>query len=223
MTGKRDEIDRLLAQSQPRSNPITRPRMPLHRSAARSLKEWASSQVSAYRIGLVLGYVAMIYFGTSALVAGIPAFQIAAPEWWTPVWAWTVMLGGLVAGIGAIRAGAEPITREVRIFNWIELFGAIALFLTIGGYAVMLLILGYVYGDEARASVGSGFFALSVHPAVRVFWLILRPRFIALKPRDDPQQIKVPSGHALFKINDEGHPIAIITTAVAAQKTETKV
>jgi hypothetical protein len=137
---------------------------------------WARGQVAAYRIGLVLGYLSMIYFGTSAFIAGVPTFDITAPRGWTPIWSVIVVVGGLTAAIGAIRAGTEPVTREIRIFNRIELGGAIALFLTLGTYAVLLLILGYGFGDAARAASGAGFMALGVHPAVRMVWLIFRPR-----------------------------------------------
>jgi hypothetical protein len=138
---------------------------------------WASSQVAAYRLGLVLGYVGMVYFGSHAFFAGIVAFTFTTPwAFWTPVWASLVILGGLVAAIGAIRAGTEPITREVRIFNRIELTGSTILFVTLTIYAGVLLTLGYGFGDSGRASVGSGFVALGIQPAVRMVWLIFRPR-----------------------------------------------
>ncbi|HOY83536.1 MAG TPA: hypothetical protein PLB92_15485, partial [Rhodoglobus sp.] len=125
-----------------------------------SMREWASSQVSAYRVGLVLSYLVMMYFGASAFIAGIPVFTFTTPEGWTPIWATVVVVAGFVAGVGAIRAGAEPVTREVRIFNRIELTGAILLFLALGTYAVLLLIISYGFGDLARASIGAGFVAL---------------------------------------------------------------
>jgi len=86
-----------------------------------------------------------------------------------------VILGGLVAAIGAVRAGDDPVRRDVRVFNWIELIGSILLFLTIGGYATVLLILGYGFGDDGQVAIGSGFVALGIHPAIRMVWLIFRP------------------------------------------------
>ena len=139
-------------------------------------KRWARGQVAAYRIGLVVGYLAMIYFGMSAFVAGVPTFEITTPRGWVPIWSMIVVVGGLVAAIGAIKAGTEPVTREVRVFNRIELGGAIALFLTLGTYAVYLLVLGYLFSSADRAATGAGFMALGVHPAVRMVWLIFRPR-----------------------------------------------
>lgn len=139
-------------------------------------RAWASSQVSAYRLGLVLVYLGIMYFGASAFAAGIPAFEFTTPgNWWTPMWAVIVVLGGCVAAIGAVKAGADPVTKQVRVFNRIELGGAIAVFLTLGTYAAVLLVLGYWFGDSSRVAVGAGFVALGIHPAVRMFWLIFRP------------------------------------------------
>lgn len=151
---------------------------------------WISSQVAAYRVGLVLGYLAMIYFGTSAYITGIQTFQFTTPEDWTPIWSSVVVLGGLIGSIGSLRAGTEPANRHIRIFNRIELVGAIMLFLTLGTYAALLLIIGYGYGDGGRASAGAGFVALGIHPTVRMLWLIFRPRFMAIPPPAQVQYIK---------------------------------
>lgn len=137
---------------------------------------WARSQVAAYRFGLVLGYLATIYLGMTALVAGVPIFDYTAPHGWAGWWGVAVCLGGLTAAIGAIHAGEEPATRSVRNYNRIELAGAIMLFLTLGSYAATHLILGYGYGDALHSLIGAGFVALGVHPAVRMTWLIFRPR-----------------------------------------------
>ncbi len=174
------DIDRLLGETlPPRPRPARRPATSLPWRAHQQptgFRKWALSQVAAYRVGLVLGYLGTIYFGSQAFIAGVPAFEFTTPRGWTPIWAVILMVGGLVAAIGAIRAGTEPVTREVRIFNRIELGGAIALFLTLGVYAAVLLILGYGFGDVNRQAVGSGFVALGIHPAVRMIWLIFRPR-----------------------------------------------
>lgn len=144
-----------------------------------ALKGWASSQVAAYRMGLVLGYIAMMYFGASAFIAGIPTFQFTTPYGWTPIWASAIVVGGLVAGVGSLKAGSEPIDKEIRVYNWIELIGTLLLFLTLGTYAAVLLIIGYGYGDAGRSSVGAGFVALGIQPTIRMLWLIFRPRFLA--------------------------------------------
>ena len=148
---------------------------------------WVSSQVAAYRIGLVLGYLAMIYFGVSAYFTGISTFQFTTPEDWTPIWSIVVVLGGAVGSFGSLRAGTEPANRMIRVFNRIELTGAIMLFLTLGTYAALLLIIGYGYGDPGRASAGAGFVALGIHPTIRMLWLIFRPRFMAIPP---PAQVQ---------------------------------
>lgn len=173
------DVQRLLEDTLPHRPAQSRKPRPLPSkpkfAISRVFITWSRSQVAAYRLGLVLGYLGMLYFGASALVVGIPAFEFTTPEGWTPIWAGAVILGGLVAAIGAIRAGEEPITRDVRIFNWIELVGAVLLFLTLGGYAAVLLVIGYGYGDAGRSVVGAGFVVLGIPPAVRMIWLIFRP------------------------------------------------
>lgn len=205
------EIDKLLEETLPRPIPLTPPKRMPRKPIRLSLREWAGSQVAAYRVGLLLGYLAMIYFGISAFLADVPTFESTTPEGWTPIWSVAVVLGGLVAAFGSLRAGAEPITPKVRRFNRIELTGAITLFLTLGTYAALLLILGYVFGDPGRATVGAGFVALGVHPTIRMFWLIFRPRFIQ---RDHHHQensliqvgsmLTVPTGYAIVKLDERG-------------------
>lgn len=213
MTRENDDLDALLLQTLPRASvppPSGGPRKPL----TLSLKEWASSQVSAYRVGLVLGYITMMYFGMSAFVAGVPTFEFTTPQGWTPIWSTIVIFGGLIAAIGAIRAGSEPVTREVKIFNRIELTGAVMLFITLGTYAAILLILSYGYSDPARASVGAGFVALGIHPTIRMLWLIFRPRFLKLSPKSPTGPVvMVPDGHALFRVDGANQPIEIVATA----------
>jgi len=168
------DVDELLGRTMPRRpRSVRKPATP---ARPWFFSTWARSQVTAYRIGLVLGYLATIYFGVSSFVAGLPAFVVTAPSWWTPIWASVVVVGGFIAAIGAIRAGSEPVTQSVTRFNRIELVGTVMLFLTLGTYAAVLLILGYYFGDTSRSAVGSGFVALGVHPAVRMIWLIFRPK-----------------------------------------------
>lgn len=135
-----------------------------HRRAPSRFERWAWSPISAYRVGLTLGYLATIYFGVSAFIAGVPAFQIAAPSGWTPIWSTVLVLGGAVAAIGSASSS--------RLFERIELGGAWALFLTLGGYAATLLYLAYSEGDANRAAAGAGFVALGVAPGVRLLWLM---------------------------------------------------
>lgn len=127
-------------------------------------ERWAWSPISAYRLGLTLGYIAMVYFGVQSFIAGVPAFVIAAPEGWTPIWACALTLAGIGAAIGS--AGSS------KGLETIELAGACILFLTLGTYAATLLWIAYGIGDQSRAAVGSGFVALGVQPFVRMLWLM---------------------------------------------------
>jgi hypothetical protein len=136
---------------------------------------WARSQVAAYRLGMVLMYLAIIYFGGTSFSFGVPLWEIAAPAGWSKLWSAVVMIGGMIAAVGATRAGHEPLTQTIRIFNRVELVGAIMLFLALSSYSGSLLYYGYFLSDDARATVGSGFLALGIHPATRMAWLLLYP------------------------------------------------
>ena len=127
-------------------------------------ERWAWSPISAYRLGLTLGYVAMVYFGVQSFIAGVPAFAIAAPEGWTPVWALILIGGGVAAAIGSAASS--------KVFERVETVGAWILMLTLGTYALTLLWIAYGIGDQSRAAVGAGFIALGVQPLVRLLWLM---------------------------------------------------
>lgn len=127
-------------------------------------ERWAWSPISAYRLGLTLSYIGIVYFGVSAFIAGIPAFTIAAPEGWTPVWAAVLVIGGAAASIGSVTG--------TKLFERIETLGAWGLFLTLGTYAATLLSLAYGGGDVTRAAAGAGFTALAIPVFVRLLWLM---------------------------------------------------
>lgn len=127
-------------------------------------EKWAWSPITAYRVGLTIGYIAAIYFGLSAFIAGVPAFQLTAPYGWTPIWSLAVVLGGACAAIGSIG--------DSKGFRRAELAGSWTLFLALGVYAAVLLLLAYGSGDPDRAAVGAGFVALGVTPGVRMLWLM---------------------------------------------------
>lgn len=127
-------------------------------------EKWAWSPITAFRVGLTVTYLATIYFGVSAFIAGVPTFNILAPRGWTPFWAGFVVLGAMIGAIGSIS--------DKHVFRRLELGGAWTLFVMISVYAVCLLILAYAAGDVDRAAAGSGFVVLGVTPAVRMLWLM---------------------------------------------------
>jgi hypothetical protein len=211
ITAANRDIDTLLENTVPRPAPAHAPTPPARKPFNLSFREWASSQVAAYRVGLLLSYLSMMYFGGTSFYAGIPTFQFTTPEGWTPIWATGVVIGGFVGAIGSLKAGAEPLTKSVRRFNRTELTGAILLFLTLGTYAAILLTVGYGYGDPGRTSIGSGFVALGVAPAIRMIWLIFRPRFLALMRGHHTiatgPVVLVPRGYAVFRVDEHGNPL----------------
>ncbi|MEO5921707.1 MAG: hypothetical protein ABIQ01_11265 [Pseudolysinimonas sp.] len=156
---------------------------------------WTRSQVASYRLELIMSYLAMMFFGATSIAAGIPIFTFTTPLGWTPIWGAFVIAGGLVAAIGALRAGEEPQTRVVRVFNRVELGGSIVLFLMLGTYAALLLLIGNGAFDDARlasgldpvtvqqnlarVAVGAALAALGIRPAIRMVWLLFRPGKLA--------------------------------------------
>lgn len=127
-------------------------------------EQWAWSPIGAYQLGLTLSYIGIVYFGVSAFIAGVPAFTIAAPEGWTPIWAAGLVAGGAAASIGSVS--------ESKPFRRSETVGAWVLFLALGTYATTLLVLAYGGGDATRAAAGAGFAALGIMPFVRLLWLM---------------------------------------------------
>ena len=217
------QIDASLEHTLRRPASLRPPTKNVRRNFTLTFKAWAGSQVAAYRVGLVLGYMAMIFFGGSAFIAGIPVFEFTTPNpsTWIPIWSALVVVGGFVAGVGSLKAGTEPVTKSIKRYNAIELTGAVILFLTLTIYAGTLLYIGYVYHDNGRASVGAGFVALGVHPTVRMFWLIFRPRVLSMAARfglHTGPVIMVPPGHALFTVDADGKPLVAVATAPEPDK-----
>lgn len=150
-------------------------------------ERWAWSPISAYRLGLTLSYVATVYFGVSAFIAGVPAFDIAAPQGWTPIWASILVLGGMTASIGSAAS--------TKLFERIETVGAWTLFITLSTYSVTLLVLAYGQGDAGRAAVGAGFAALGVQPFVRLLWLMSQLGRKKALPAQEPPHAEQGDGH----------------------------
>jgi hypothetical protein len=105
-----------------------------------------------------------MYFGVSALIAGVPAFDLTAPEGWTPIWASLLILAGPLGLLGI----ASDTTRARAS----ELVAATILSVTLFTYAGTLLFLGYIIGDVGRVAAGAGFAWLTTGPLIRMFWLI---------------------------------------------------
>lgn len=160
-------IDPLLEQTtdRPRGRALAR----AHRRSDREripsrFERWARSKIVSFRVGQTMLYAGTVYFGIQAFITGVPAFDIAAPEGWTPIWAVLLVVGGAVASLGSVS--------DEKVFEVIELVGVWLLFLTLGCYAIVLLYLGYGLHDNGRATVGSGFLVLSLPAFVRMLWLM---------------------------------------------------
>ena len=161
ITYSRDDLDRPLEETdRPRTHPIG---VVQARRVSR-FERWALSPVEAYRVGLTITYIATIYFGISAFIAGVPVFELTAPRGWTPIWALVVILGGIAGTFGTFG--------DSKLFTRVELGGAWALFIALGTYAGVLLFIAYGTGDVDRAAAGAGFVVLGATPGVRLLWLM---------------------------------------------------
>lgn len=155
---------------------LRRPRFSRARRPPSRVEVWAKSPIVAYRMGLTGTYALTIYFGISGLIAGIPAFDLTAPDGYVSVWAALVIVGAIVATIGSIHSEAplnpDGPTSLQKVFRNIELTGAWLLAITIGSYAAVLLVLAYSGGDADLAAAGAGFIVLGSTPFWRMVWLM---------------------------------------------------
>jgi len=124
---------------------------------------WAWSPVISFQVGLTAGYLAMIYFGISAIIAQIPEFRHTAPDGWSIWWAIALVIGGALASVGSVS--------RWRWFSLAELVGSTLITLTVGSYAAVLLFLAYVGHEVGQAAAGAGFVVLTVPVLVRMLWL----------------------------------------------------
>jgi hypothetical protein len=166
-------LDPLLEQTQPhvRSSRRKRPRDP--RMPSR-LERWAWSEIPAYRVGLFLGYLVLIYIGISAVIAGVPIFDLTAFEGWASIWGSVIIAAGVVGTLGSIHDSPR--------FRAIELAGAWTASVFLVGYAGPMLAYAYGQNDPNRAAVGAVLTGLTIPPVIRMLWLmakVLRDRKMA--------------------------------------------
>lgn len=151
-------VDPLLEQTAQRPRrPRRLPRVPSR------LEAWAWSEIPAYRLGLFLGYVVLVYIGVSALIAGVPIFDLTAPEGYVVFWGPALALSGIAGAAGSIR--------DTPRYRAIELPGAWIASVLLVGYAGPLLTVAYGTGDPNRAAIGAVLVGLTIPPVIRMLWL----------------------------------------------------
>jgi hypothetical protein len=154
------EVDAAFPTRQrPARNNLKQPRRPTR------FERWAWSPITAFRIGLTLGYIWLVYLGISAYIAGSPTFNLTAPNGWTPIWAVVVSASAGAAAIGSVSANN-------KIFHRIELAGSWGLTITLGVYAVCILILAYAAGDTSKVTAAAAYVGIFIPPALRMLWLM---------------------------------------------------
>ncbi len=130
------------------------------------LERWLFFEVPAYRLSLLLGYAFAVYVAISAVFAGVPAFREAAPEGWTPVWAWAILAAAPVALVG--------LARDSPRFRRIEIVPAIIIATAMTAYAGTVLFLAYEVGDHMRVVSGAALAGFASHFAGRMLFLIVK-------------------------------------------------
>lgn len=129
-----------------------------------SFEQWAWTEIPAYRLGLLLSYSFSVYFGISALIAGIPIFEIGAPTGWTTFQAIAILIAGPLGVLGIVQ--------DTLWFRRVELAAATILSLAVFSYAATMLYIAYATEDMGRVSNGAALMWLATGPIVRMFWLI---------------------------------------------------
>lgn len=124
---------------------------------------WAWSPIVSFQVGLTGGYLALIYFGISGLIANPPAFTNFSPEGYGGFWAIFLILGAMIASLGSIS--------RHKWFERMETIGASILSVTVGSYALLVLFIAYGVGDPTRIAGGAGFTALTIPILIRTMWL----------------------------------------------------
>lgn len=124
---------------------------------------WSWSPIISFQIGLTAGYIALIYFGVSALISTPPSIDVTTPDWYGGYWALALTIGAIAASFGSVSRS--------KWFQRIETAASAVLTLTVGSYAAIVLFIAYGLGDPDKIAAGAGFTALAIPIAVRSMWL----------------------------------------------------
>lgn len=122
---------------------------------------WAWGPVVVLRFALVSTYMLYIYFAAISFIAGVPAFSLTTIPGYTPVWAFIMGTGAVIAAIGSTADKWEHI----------EKWGALAVTAMMLGYVGTIHVIGFVTGDINRQAVAAALTLGLVLPAVRFVWL----------------------------------------------------
>ena len=124
---------------------------------------WAWSPIISFQVGLTAGYVALVWFGVSSLIAAPPVFERTTPDGYSWIWAIALLLGAATAAFGSIDR--RP------FFENLERIGASAVSLTVGSYTAIVTWIAFGEGDASRVAGAAGFTALAVPLIIRTMWL----------------------------------------------------
>jgi hypothetical protein len=122
---------------------------------------WFWSPVLVMRVSVVIIYMLYVYGAVIAFIAGIPIFNLLAPEGYTSVWALLLMPAAVLAAIGSLAQRWETL----------EKWAALALTALQSPYVIGVNVVGYAGGDLSRQYVGVISVIAIVLPAVRFVWL----------------------------------------------------
>lgn len=122
---------------------------------------WAWSPVVVLRVSLASTYMLWLFASIIAFFAGVPVFNLTAPEGYTSIWA---VLLGISAFVSAIGSTTD---RWQQLEKWASLSLSAMLLAYVGG----MNFVGWLEGDLDRQFVGAVAIIASILPVTRFVYL----------------------------------------------------
>ena len=114
------------------------------------------------REALVVKYLAFIYFGIAAAIAGVPIFDLVQPAGYALPWGILMALAGFAGVVGVCNARLEHV----------EMWSVLVLWSLSLAYVIPLTVVAYSDGGDAgRQAISAGMTVILVIPLARFLWL----------------------------------------------------
>lgn len=142
---------------------LPHPPRPAPRTNMSRFALWAWSPIISFQVGLTAGYIFLVWFGVSSLIAAPPSITSTTPDGYAGFWALALMVGAAIAAFGSIDR--RP------FFEGVERVGSSLVSLTVGSYTAIVTWIAFGQGDISRIAGAAGFTALAVPLIIRTLWL----------------------------------------------------
>lgn len=107
-------------------------------------------------------YLAFIYFGIAAAIAGVPIFDLVQPAGYALPWGILMALAGFAGVVGVCNARLEHV----------EMWSVLVLWSLSLAYVIPLTVVAYSDGGDAgRQAISAGMTVILVIPLARFLWL----------------------------------------------------